>query len=381
MLHPITPQKMKSLRFGPVIVFTLMLFVSALSSCTEPDENDQQGPFDRKAMLTNYADNTVIPAYGELLEKLETLASDAGAFDMETSEENLTAAQASWVEAYRAWQSANAFNFGPAGEMGLQKGLIEEIGTFPVSQSKIADILASGTYNLNDFNRDARGLLTVEYLLFAPAQDGGASINRFNNQVAGDFLVALVLNIEERVQAVHTGWTSGYRETFVNNNGTDVGSSTSQFYNEFVRSFEALKNFKLGLPLGLRPGQIEAAPQLVEALYSGTSRETFKLHFESIERIWYGVSLEGADGLGFQDYLQTVVGGPALIQATTEQLAQVHVALDALPMTPTFSTQVSTQPEAGIALHTEIQKQTRFFKSDMSSLLGIAITFSSGDGD
>jgi uncharacterized protein len=33
------------------------------------------------------------------------------------------------------------------------------------------------------------------------------------------------------------------------------------------------------------------------------------------------------------------------------------------------------------ALHTELQKHTRFFKSDMSSLLGIAITFSSGDGD
>mgnify|MGYP007059449494 CR=1 FL=1 len=32
-------------------------------------------------------------------------------------------------------------------------------------------------------------------------------------------------------------------------------------------------------------------------------------------------------------------------------------------------------------LHTEMQKLTRFFKSELSSLLGISITYSSGDGD
>ncbi len=371
---------MKTQHFNPVIMLSLLL-LGALYACTEPDENDQQGPFDRKAMLANYADNIVVAAYADMLEKMEALSSGAGALQTEISQENLTAAQVSWAEAYRSWQSANAFNFGPAGEMGLRKGLIEEIGTFPVSQDKIESILETGNYNLNDFNRDARGFLAVEYMLFAPSENGNGSIERFNDQIAIDFLAALVLNIQERVQAVHSAWTSGYRDTFVNNNGTDVGSSTSQFYNEFVRSFEALKNFKLGLPLGLRPGQVEAAPQLVEARYSGVSLETLELHLETIERIWYGMAAEGTDGLGFEDYLETVVGGTALIQSTKEQLAQVHVALDALPMTPAFSTQVSTEPEAGIALHTEIQKQTRFFKSDMSSLLGIAITFSSGDGD
>ena len=32
-------------------------------------------------------------------------------------------------------------------------------------------------------------------------------------------------------------------------------------------------------------------------------------------------------------------------------------------------------------LHDELQKSTRYVKSDMSSLLGISITYSSGDGD
>jgi len=33
------------------------------------------------------------------------------------------------------------------------------------------------------------------------------------------------------------------------------------------------------------------------------------------------------------------------------------------------------------ALYHELQIHTRYFKSDMSSLLGITITYSSGDGD
>jgi hypothetical protein len=42
---------------------------------------------------------------------------------------------------------------------------------------------------------------------------------------------------------------------------------------------------------------------------------------------------------------------------------------------------VQSAPTAATNFHTELQKHTRFFKSDMSSLLGLAITFSSGDGD
>jgi hypothetical protein len=332
-------------------------------------------------MLAHYADNTVIPAYEHLLSKVATLATYAATLEIEPNEANLIAAQNAWVEAYRAWQSANAFNFGPAGEQGLRKGLIEEIGTFPVSPSKIEAILATGIYNFNDFNRDARGFLTVEYLLFAPTESGNGSIERLGNQFARELLTALVGNIQERVQLVHTEWTSGYRNTFVNNNGTDVGSSTSQFYNEFVRSFEALKNFKAGLPLGLRPGQVAAAPHLVEARFSGKSREMMELHFNAIENIWTGRDGQDRDGLGFEDYLQTVVGGPALIEATKAQIGQVRAAFDAVPFDPSFADQTVNQPEAPTALHMELQKQTRFFKSDMSSLLGIAITFSSGDGD
>ena len=84
---------------------------------------------------------------------------------------------------------------------------------------------------------------------------------------------------------------------------------------------------------------------------------------------------------GLKAYLQTAEGGPALVTATEAQLRDVNAALAALPATPALAEQIGTAPGALETLHTELQQQTRYFKSDMSSLLGIAITYSSGDGD
>ena len=152
-------------------------------------------------------------------------------------------------------------------------------------------------------------------------------------------------------------------------------------YNEFVKSYEVLKNYKVALPLGKQPGQTEVSPELVEAYYSGTSLKMVKAHVDAIEKIWYGKDKQDQDGLGFDDYLSQVTGGTALVASTKAQLAAIHAALENIPETPRFSEQLESNYNAVDALNTELQKTTRYFKTDMSSLLGIAITFSSNDGD
>jgi predicted lipoprotein len=350
----------------------------ALKSCDEA--TDDNTSFDRSALLENAATNIIIPAYTDLKAKTEALATAATAFTASPSVGTLTTVQSAWQDTYTSWQYANAFNFGPAGEEGLRKGLIEEIGTFPISESKMQNAITTGTYNLSDFNRDARGLLAVEYLLFSLTDDNTAILNSFSSATRKTLLTDLIANINIRVGDVLTAWNGSYKQSFIANNGTDVGSSTSQFYNEFVRSFETIKNFKVGLPLGLRPGQTQAEPTKVEAYHSGKSVIMFKAHVQAAENIWYGRKADGTDGIGFEEYLKSVTGGEALITSTLEQLALVKSTMNAVPETR-LSTQVQSAPTAATNFHTELQKHTRFFKSDMSSLLGLAITFSSGDGD
>ncbi len=367
-----------TLKISALLGLALLL---ALPAC----DKKSPGPtdtFDRQAMLDNYAKNLIQPSYDQVHTKLSSIQAIAEGFNTVLSAEVLVVLQDAWVSTYAEWQYANAFNFGPAGEAGLRKGLIEEVGTFPASETKIEATIAAGTWNFNNFDRDARGFLAVEYLIFGKNQSNDEIVAAFANSAdRRAYLTALIQNIHERVGEVRTAWNGSYRQQFVENAGTDVGSSTAQLYNEFVRSFEAIKNFKLGLPLGIRPGQTQAEPQLVEAYYSGQSLEMMKKHLAAIEDIWLGRSKSGQQGIGFRAYLESVQGGPELVASTETQLAALKAALNAIPASPTLAEQIAGGSPEVQALYVEFSKMTRFFKSDMSSLLGIAITFSSGDGD
>ncbi len=351
-------------------------------SCKREENNDEE-KFDRGLMLKNYAENLIIPAYKDVQTSVNQLVVAIENFNTNANLQTLTSAQDAWVNAYSEWQYANAFNVGPAAEQGLNRSMFEEISTFPVSASKIDAAVNSGQYNFNDFNRDARGFLALEYLLFGGINVSNQEVLTFFNDQAfrKAYLKDCALNIQTRVNNVVTQWNGAFVNEFISRNGTDVGSSTSKLYNEFVKSFETNKNFKIELPLGMRPGQTQAEPQLVEAYYSGKSLDFIKIHLQALENIYFGKSKSGEDGLGFKDYLENVTGGPALIQSTLAQWANVKSSLDAIPSNEPLSQLIVNNPQPVQNFRIELQKHTRFFKSDMSSLLGIAITFSSGDGD
>lgn len=367
--------------FRPFRFSALLPVLLAFFAC-KPGNNGTEDTFDRGLFLQDVTNNLIRPAYSQLSTQTTALHEAALFFAEAPDTARLQSLRNAWNAAYSDWQFANAYNFGPSGEEGLRKGLIEEVGTFPASISKIEAAVQAGTWNMTDFNRDARGFLTIDYLIFGSA----ASSVAISNQFVADaqrraFLTAVTANIRDRVAEVSNAWNGAYGQEFLADKGTSVGSSTALFYNEFVRSFESVKNFKLGLPMGKRPGQTTTEPQLVEAYYSGQSLEFTRLHLTAIENIWYGKSKSGQDGIGFREYLEKVEGGPALITGTEAQLAAVRTALNAVPASPALSDQIIAGSPALENLYTEIQKLTRYYKSDLSSLLGIAITFSSGDGD
>jgi predicted lipoprotein len=354
------------------------LVSTSLVTCSKDNKNSAES-FDRTALLAHYAKNIIIPAYNNLAEKTSVLQKAANTFREKHTEANLQNLRKAWEDAILSWQNANHFNFGPAGEEGLRKGLLEEIGTFPIASSKIEASVNAGQWNTSDFNRNARGLLAIEYLLYGENQTVSALLAEFSvAPKRSEFLLALAEDVNKRVRSVSDAWIT-YQADFVKNAGTDAGSSISMLYNEFLRSHEALKNFKLGIPLGKRVSQVKTEPQLVEAYFSGSSLELLDAHFNAIVNLWYGNAT--VNGPGFKAYLENTVGGKELIFATETQLNVANLALSALPKTPNMAEQIKSSPAKLASLHTELQKLTRFFKSDMSSLLGIAITFSSGDGD
>ena len=368
----------KSIVFSSALCLCLGLSFSACDT-KSPEPTDA---FDRRAMLQQFADQLIKPAFVQLQSQVDALHTAVLAFNTAPSAPALIDLQQLWISAYSDWQYANAYNFGPAGESGLRKSLVEEIGTFPASTSKIDLAISSGQWNVEDFNRDARGFLALEYLLFGQNQSADELAAAFTgNENRRIYLAAIAKHLQDRSKEVLTAWNGSYYGSFLSNNGTDVGSSTSLLYNEFVRSYESIKNYKLGLPLGKRTGQTQAEPQLVEAYYSGESLRMLKLHVAAIEDLWHGRTKNGQDGIGFREYLDKVEGGKALIVSTETQLTALKAALNAVPSSPSIAAQITGDKSFLEALYVEFSKMTRFFKSDLSSLLGIAITFSSSDGD
>lgn len=354
----------------------LILSTVFFFSCSSKS-NEEKSTFDRSAFLTQTATQIILPAFTELHTSVSNLDQSIQVLISTPNETHLLAAKNAWKQAFLSWQNATPFNFGPAGEEGLSKSLTEEMGTFPVSESKIATRLSSGSFNVNDFDRDARGLFVVEYLIFGRNQSNTEILTFFSDTKYTSFLSAVSANILSRVSAVLSAWSAQEIADFVANNGTDAGSSTSIYYNEYVKSYEALKNFKVQVPMGLRPGQTQREPHLVEAYYSGHSIEGLKAHFETMKRVWNGAE----NGIGFKAYLQTVTGGADLISGTEAQFLVVDATLDAIQNAENLSELIENQDARLNTLQIELQKLTRYLKSDLSSLIGIAITYSSGDGD
>jgi predicted lipoprotein len=356
-------------------IATLLITVLCIA-CNDDDKKDPDTSFNRVTMLEHYRDAFIKPAYSLASAEATALSQTALEFTANPSAEGLNNLKTKWTSTILAWQKACMYSFGPAGEQGVKKSLQEELSTFPVNLAKVDQILSGGSYNLNDFNRDARGLLTIEYVIFGYNQTSEEVLQAFENTIRKEFLNALCADVASRLEAVNSQWQS-YGTEFVNNSGTDAGSSVSALYNQFVGSFEALKNFKFGLPLGLRPGQTAAEPALLEARFSKISFMLAKAHFDAIAEVYRGKD----ESKSLKAYVNSVTGGKELVNTTEAQLALIENLFDNLNENLDMEEMILSNPQPLIDIHTELQKHTKNFKSDMSSLLGIAITYSSGDGD
>jgi len=365
---------MKVLSASLLLTISILLF----SSC-DKNKNNNNNSYNRKAMLENYADKLIIPAYAQFQQKVNTLKTAADNFTQQPDNTSLLNFQTAWIEAAKAFQFCNSFDFGP-GESITGTFTIDN-ATFPVNEVQTENYISqmgnTGFDPLNNFSRDTRGIYGIEYLIFK--NDANTTITNFSDEKRKNYLTAIVGDLKSKTDKINTDWQQ-YKATFINADGTDAGSSASLLFNQFLIGFENNKNFKLGLPLGLRVGQTSTEPQKVEALYSGISTELIKLNFESTTQIYFGNSFENQTGLGFDDYLKSVESGEALVGETLTQMNKVKDALNNIPQGKLSDIIISDFAKADAA-HTEMAKLTRYIKSDMSSLLGLSITFSSGDGD
>jgi predicted lipoprotein len=351
-----------------LIYLTLALFVA--QGC----KKDPVAEFDEKALLENIANNIILPAYSSCEASLGGLQEKNAAFIAEPTIESLAIVQEAFKETYIAFQRVKMFDFGPAATYNLKAA----INTYPVDTAKINNNIATGSYTLGSAaNTDAIGLPALDYLLFNGSQ--AEVIARFTTDPLAEsykaYLSDLLLKMTDEFTPVYTTWQSSYKTTFVDNIGTDVGSSLSILLNEFIKDLELLKNAKIGIPAGQFSGGL-TYPNFVEARYSEMSLTLANASISQLKNIYTGLS-----GLGFDDYLAFYEEDGAAIQSADITL-QFNTCMDKISALPTpFHEGVSTEVDKFATAFQEIKKLVAFAKTDMTSVLGIVITFSDTDGD
>lgn len=371
----------RPLALRPLLLAALVLGLAACDSGSDTDP--PADTFDRSELLANVASEIIVPSYEALHESVDALDAAVAAFATDPTATNLEAAQGALRAARLAWQDASLFQFGPAESVALRTSL----NTYPVDVDRVEANVASGDYILGAVdNRDAVGFPTLGYLLhgvgdgedeilaaYAAAPDAAARLTYLQDNV--DF-------IAEAVDATAEAWSPGgdYLGMFLSeaNAGVDVGSSLGMMINAFILHYERfIRDGKIGIPAGVRSAGVPR-PTSTEAYYGGYSAELAAASLRAVQRLFRGDALSGASGTGLDDYLQALDAQPLAAQIVTE-LDEAIAAVEALE--DPLAEQIERDNDPVLAAFQELQDVIVLLKADMTSILGVTITFQDNDGD
>ncbi|MCF8277777.1 MAG: imelysin family protein [Flavobacteriales bacterium] len=369
------------------IFIVLSTFLIISTGCNQKDDLINCD-FDQEAMLTNYADNIIIPRFENLNLGLAFLHSSVLAFKANPTAGLLVEIRVSFGAAYLAYQDCSPFGFGPALINGVS--FRERFNTFPTNVAAIEANISSGSTVLAG-SKSAVGFPAIEYLIFG---DGTMTeqqlLEAFTTGLNADarmaYLEDLATEMKNTGATISEHWDSS-RSAFISNTGAAEGSSISLLVNDLNFDFETLKNFKFKIPLGKFNGGA-ILPETVEGYYAGGSIQLAQRQLLGMREMFLGIGSNGADELGLYEFTECVKpltndeqqqGIVSLADEIKDQFFSIGDAMDLVP-DPMSETLVSDKPIVD-AVYLQLQMMTPLIKNEMTSAMGVQINYQDNDGD
>ena len=368
---------------NPYFYLLIALFISF--SCSNPSELDEGlvDNFDRKLILENVTDNIILPAFEDFTEKLLAFDQSVTLFADTQNLEHLEAVQARWVEAYKVWQHIEMFNILKAEELYF----MQKMNTYPASISKIENNIATYEFDLESNNNNwvAQGFPALDYLLFGLAEDTQNTLLFYQNDdntAYLNYVVEVVSQMVNITEIVHQDWKAS-RDIFVSSSENSATSSLNLLTNDFVFYFEkGLRTNKFGIPAGVFSANNARAVN-VEAYHNATIAKTLSLEAVSaVFKFFRGqhyASNNSGGGASLESYLIYMTETnelSALVLSKFNESRQLITALD-----ENFEAQINSNKEQMVTVFDKLQEGVVLLKTDMLSVLSIAVDYIDADGD
>lgn len=371
---------------GHVKKIIFVLAVTVLCACSKSSDKGGETPdaFDKTAMLTNYADNLIVPGYTALQQKLQVLQTASDAFLAAPAPVTQATLKTAYVDAQLQYERITSFHFGPAenalldifanfsGSLDYNFNTSGQLTGFSIDSVSIENSISTGTYNLTTMTRASfysQGFPALNYLYFGPN-----AIAKFGTNTAArvKYVKDVVARLKGLVDGIVTSWST-YRAEFITNTKTNVGSPIGNMVNQLAYQMDLLKGPRIGWPFGKQSNGTVFATK-VEAYFVGNSVALAVENAKALKKTYNG----GGNGKGLSDYL-VALNKTTLNNDVLAQFDLVATKLSAIP--DPLSTSLTTQAAAVEAAYKEIQKLLTLLKTDVASATAVQITFTDNDGD
>lgn len=353
-------------------LFLPFCFLGLLFACN-PDATDgsDDGPdtvdFDRAAMLANWVDNVIRPAYADQLAANTALATAANAFTDAPSAATLAALRSDYLFAYESWQKLSPVLTGKAEEINLRSRL----NTYPTNTELIEANVGNNANLILPSQYAAQGFPALDYLLYARTESLLESSEA--GRARREYLRQLISAMAGLLTEASDEWTADFRAAFVANDGNSATASIDRTVNDYIFYYEKfLRAGKVGIPAGIFSDTPLA--DRAEAPYSGSSKRLMLAALAASRNFFV------TEGLAeYLDALNVTRNGELLSQTVTNQFAAI--VTEAANVGENFAEQVATDNTKMLALYAEMQRVVVLLKVDMLQALSINVDYVDADGD
>lgn len=364
-----------------------LLIIAVVISCSSDDSsgsNNSGDGFDRTALLTNMADNIIIPAFEDLATQLSAFDVARGNFVNEQTQDNLDALSTAWLNAYKVWQYVEQYNIGEAETIGSQeRGFVSYFNIYPVSATEIDGFATSGTYDLTSTSAD-QGFPALDYLIHGVVDGDAMAIDKFTTNTNASGYITFMADVTSRMLSLNNqilnNWQNSYRATFIAATESSLNGSVDKMVNDFVFYYErGFRRQKLGTPSGVFSAGL-TFPNSVEGNFKSDVSRTLALEsLTAIENFFVGRAYNGTTtGASLESYLE-FLNRSDVSSAITTQFSAVRTALNGLD--ENFSDEITNNNTQVLEAYAVLQAAVPLLKIDMFSALSIALDFNDNDGD